>query len=155
VSASLVVELPTRRATVRLARNLAPLLAPGDLVVLSGALGAGKTFFVRAICRSLGLPERVRVTSPTFALVHEHETKPEIAHADLYRLTKPEEVRELGLVHQRDDGRVVLVEWGERFLGELGGDGLIIAFSLGPRRAEIAASGARSAQILADLPRSG
>jgi tRNA threonylcarbamoyladenosine biosynthesis protein TsaE len=126
---SVRVELPTRRATVRLARRLAPLLEAGDLVVLSGELGAGKTFLVRALCRALGLSERVRVTSPTFSLVHEHDTQPPVAHADLYRLETRESVRELGLVHQRDDGRLVLVEWGEPHVDVLGGDALIVALS--------------------------
>lgn len=147
----LVIELPTRRATTRLARRLAPHLAPGDLVVLSGELGAGKTFLVRALSRALGLTERVRVTSPTFSLVHEHETTPPIAHADLYRLSQPKEVRDLGLVHQRDDGRLLLVEWGEPFIDTLGGDALVVALSLGPRRAEIRATGPRSRQILAEV----
>jgi tRNA threonylcarbamoyladenosine biosynthesis protein TsaE len=149
------VELPTRRATVHLARRLAPLLRAGDLVILSGELGAGKTFLVRALCRALGLSERVRVTSPTFSLVHEHDTTPPIAHADLYRLETREAVRELGLVHQRDDGRLVLVEWGEPYLDALGGDALIVALALGPRRAEIRATGPRSAQIVAGLAQSG
>ena len=64
-----VVELPTRRATTRLAQGLAPHLGAGDLLVLSGELGTGKPFFVRALCRALGLPERVAVTSPTFSLI--------------------------------------------------------------------------------------
>jgi len=152
---SVNVELPTRRATVRLARRLAPLLAAGDLVILSGELGAGKTFLVRALCRALGLSERVRVTSPTFSLVHEHDTAPPIAHADVYRLETREAVRELGLVHQRDDGRLVLVEWGEPYIDVLGGDALVVALSLDPRRAEIRATGTRSAQIVAGLVQSG
>lgn len=150
-----VIELPTRRDTIRLARRLAPLVTGGDLVILSGELGAGKTFFVRALCRALGLPERVRVTSPTFALIHEHETSVPLAHADLYRLSKPQEVRDLGLVHQRDDGRLVVVEWGEPFIELLGGDALVIGLTLGPRRAKVRATGPRSGEILAGLGEAG
>jgi tRNA threonylcarbamoyl adenosine modification protein YjeE len=146
----LLVELPTRRATVRLAARIAPALARGDLVVLSGALGAGKTFLVRAICRALGLPERVRVTSPTFTLVHEYATEPPIVHADLYRLSRPEEVRELGLDATRDTA-AVLVEWGEPYLGLLGGDGLCLRLELGPRRAILVATGPRSANMLQSI----
>jgi tRNA threonylcarbamoyladenosine biosynthesis protein TsaE len=153
--AELCIDLPTRRSTVLLARRLAPLLAPGDLVILSGELGAGKTFLVRAMTRALGLSERVRVTSPTFSLVHEHDTKPPIAHADLYRLNEAREVRDLGLVHQRDDGRLLLVEWGEPWNDLLGGDALVVALSVGPRRAQIRATGRRSGQILAALSGSG
>jgi tRNA threonylcarbamoyladenosine biosynthesis protein TsaE len=148
-------ELPTRRATVRLARRLAPLLEAGDLVVLSGELGAGKTFLVRALCRTLGLSERVRVTSPTFSLVHEHDTRPPVVHADLYRLETRDSVRDLGLVHQRDDGRLVLVEWGEPYVDVLGGDALVVALTRDPRTAEIRATGPRGAQIVAALAQSG
>lgn len=150
----LCIDLPTRRSTIRLARRLAPHLSPGDLVILSGELGAGKTFLVRALTRSLGLSERVRVTSPTFSLVHEHDTTPPIAHADLYRLNKDSEVRDLGLVHQRDDGRLLLVEWGEPWIDVLGGDALVVGLVLGPRRAQIRATGPRSGQVLARLSQS-
>lgn len=143
--------LPTRRSTITLARQLATALGPGDLVVLSGPLGSGKTFLVRAMCRAFGLPGRVRVTSPTFTLVHEYATVPPVAHADLYRLNGPLEVRELGLDAARDEGRLVLVEWGESFIDSMGGDALLVRLALDPRRAALGATGARSAEILASL----
>jgi tRNA threonylcarbamoyl adenosine modification protein YjeE len=148
----LLVQLPTRRATVQLAARIAPALARGDLLVLSGALGAGKTFLVRAICRALGLPARVRVTSPTFTLVHEYATEPPVFHADLYRLSRPEEVRELGLDAARDQA-AVLVEWGEPYLAVLGGDGLLLRLELDPRRAAITSTGPRSANMLRTIAR--
>jgi len=143
--------LPTRRATQKLAELVAPTLAPSDLVILSGPLGSGKTFFTRALCRALGLKERV--PSPTFTLVHEHETVPAISHADLYRLNGPAQVAELGLDAQRDDGRVLLVEWGEPYIELLGGDALVLTLALDPRRATLSATGRRSrAQIEALSP---
>jgi tRNA threonylcarbamoyladenosine biosynthesis protein TsaE len=148
---TLEIELPTRRATVHLARRIAPHLGGGDLVVLSGQLGAGKTFLVRAICRALGLPGDVRVTSPTFTLVGEYETSPPLLHADLYRLGGAGDVHELGLAERRDDGQLLLVEWGEPYVAALGGDALIVSLSVDPRVARIAATGLRSAEVLAAL----
>jgi tRNA threonylcarbamoyladenosine biosynthesis protein TsaE len=143
--------LDARRATRRFARMLGLLLRPSDLVVLDGQLGCGKTFFVRALCRSLGLPETVRVTSPTFALVHEIETVPKIAHADLYRLRSNHEVMELGLVERRDRGELVIVEWGTPYIEALGGDALVLEFRQDPRRVHPRACGQRSEEMVADL----
>jgi tRNA threonylcarbamoyladenosine biosynthesis protein TsaE len=147
------VELKSERATRALAQRLAPHLGPGDLVILSGPLGSGKTFFARALCRALGLPSRVRVPSPTFTLVHEHPTTPPISHADLYRLRDEADVLGLGLDAQRDDGRVLLVEWGEPYVAALGGDALVLELALGPRRASLRATGPRSSALLAALER--
>jgi tRNA threonylcarbamoyladenosine biosynthesis protein TsaE len=143
--------LPDRAATRALAAKVAPLLASGDLVVLSGPLGSGKTFFARALCRALGLPARVRVPSPTFTLVHEHDTNPPVSHADLYRLRDERDVMGLGLDAQRDDGRVLLVEWGEPYIALLGGDALVVELSSDPRRASLRSTGPRSAALLAAL----
>ncbi len=154
-SSELTIDLPTRRSTQKLAQWIAPSLAESDLVILSGPLGSGKTFFVRALCRALGLPAAQRVTSPTFTLVQEHDTVPPLAHADLYRLNGPEQLRELGLDAQRDEGRLLLVEWGEPYIAELGGDALVLTFALDPRRAVVSATGRRSRAILAELGAKG
>ncbi|WP_437733375.1 tRNA (adenosine(37)-N6)-threonylcarbamoyltransferase complex ATPase subunit type 1 TsaE [Sorangium sp. So ce1335] len=162
------IDLPTRRSTIRLARALAGRLAGGDLVVLAGDLGAGKTFFARALCRALGVPPALPVTSPTFTLVHEHEGRVPIAHADAYRLggaasaggapgDAAAELAQLGLRERRGEGALVLVEWGEPFVEALGGDALLVhlaapADPAAPgRAAELGATGERSRAVLAAL----
>jgi tRNA threonylcarbamoyl adenosine modification protein YjeE len=147
------LELPTRRATKRLAIALARAIAPGDALILSGALGAGKTFLVRALCRALGLDAGVRVVSPTFTLVRELGTVPPLAHADLYRLSEGEDTGELGLLELRDRGFVLIVEWGERYPEAVGPDSLSVSIVLGPRRVSLRASGPRSAELRASVIR--
>jgi len=148
-------DLKTERATRALAQRVAPHVRAGDLLILSGPLGSGKTFFTRALCRALGLPASERVPSPTFTLVHEHPTNPPVSHADLYRLRDENDVRGLGLDAQRDDGRVLLVEWGEPYIAALGGDALVLELSVGPRRAKLRATGARSSALLSALEVAG
>jgi tRNA threonylcarbamoyladenosine biosynthesis protein TsaE len=122
------MRLATRRDTTRLGRTIADALRPGDLVLLSGDLGAGKTFLARAIARGLGVPHDTAIASPTFTLVQEYETpRGTLLHADLYRLrTEPEktreEIRRLGLAERRAEGAMLLVEWGEGYEHELGSD---------------------------------
>lgn len=154
-AAAFNLPLDSRRGTLHLARDVARCVCSGDLIILSGELGAGKTFFVRGLCRALGLSERVRVTSPTFTLVHELDTVPPLLHVDLYRLKTSREVLELGLLQERDAGRTLIVEWGESWLSELGGDALIITLSVHPRMAQLSCSGARSSKMLAQLRESG
>jgi tRNA threonylcarbamoyladenosine biosynthesis protein TsaE len=151
---SVVRALPRKAATAELAADLAPLLAGGDLLLLEGPLGAGKTFFARALARSLGLTADTRVTSPTFTLVHEYPTEPLLVHADLYRLSEDARaVSELGLVGQRDDGALLVVEWGGPFARILGGDALVMTLSREPRSASFSATGPRSSQVLSALGR--
>lgn len=137
--------------TIELAQRLAPLLLPADLIILSGDLGAGKTFLTRALCRALGLPKDERVTSPTFTLVHEYLTKPPILHADLYRLTDEEEVYELGLESRRGDGSLLIVEWGAPFETALGGSALHVDIDLEPRTARFRGASARARTTIEQL----
>jgi tRNA threonylcarbamoyl adenosine modification protein YjeE len=122
------IQVEDEEGTGRLAAHLAALCEPGDLILLEGELGAGKTTLVRFICRALGVPEHVAVTSPTFALLHELSGRVPILHADLYRLGDPDELVELGL-HEQLSTHVAFVEWGSRFPGSLGQHSLQISMS--------------------------
>ena len=105
--------LPDDAATAALGAELAAELSPGDLVILQGDLGAGKTALARAIIRALAGDRELEVPSPTFALVQPYDTlKGPVLHADLYRLGDPREVDELGLLDNPE--AIVLVEWAER-----------------------------------------
>ncbi len=97
---------------VEAGRVLATLLRPGDVVALSGPLGAGKTTLARAVLHALG--HQGEVPSPSFALVQPYDALPlPLTHADLYRLEDSEELGELGL-DEAVMGGVLLVEWAER-----------------------------------------
>ena len=153
MSSIVTLDLPTRRSTIRLARAAARRLEGGDLVILRGDLGAGKTFFTRALARALGVPASVRVTSPTFTLVHEFEGRIPIVHADLYRLGSEIELHDLGLRERRADGALLVVEWGEpSHEAALGGDALRIELVAGSgphtRVARLEGSGARGAALV-------
>jgi len=101
-----------RAAVARLGRRLGQRAVAGDVVALTGDLGAGKTFLARAIARGIGVAPTVRVTSPTFALVHEHAGRVPLFHADLYRLHGPGDLDEVGLF-ERGAAGLVVVEWPE------------------------------------------
>jgi N-acetylmuramate 1-kinase len=131
--AAFTVALATEQATRRLAMDVAAILAPGDLVTLSGDLGAGKTTFARALIRHLAGDERLEVPSPTFTLVQTYALpRFAVVHGDLYRVSGPRELLELGF--EDAEGAAVLLEWPDRMGDSLPADRLDIAFTLKPER---------------------
>ena len=121
----ITLHLPDLAATGRLAARLAPRLRPGDAVLLEGPLGAGKSAFARALLRALAGDPGLEVPSPSFTLVQTYALPGgwEAHHYDLYRLSGPAEVAELGWDEARDG--LVIVEWPER-LGGLRPEGALM-----------------------------
>lgn len=157
MSEGLALELHSRGDTRRFGHAVAACVLPGDLLVLEGDLGAGKTFFVRALARALGVPSDVPVTSPTFELIHELPARVPLVHADLYRLDGQGTVEELGIAERIGRDAVVVVEWGARFFGgkgALGADGILVSLALlraNARRCELTAFGPRGTSFLERL----
>lgn len=112
------VELADKNATKSLGRKLASRVFPKpSLILISGGLGAGKTTLAQGFIEFL-LKEPVSITSPTYSYVNVYETTPPIYHFDLYRLTSPNEIKDLGLLEQLfDDQALRLVEWPEHMPG--------------------------------------
>src|SRR5262245_15939628 len=132
-TSSFSVALPDEHATRRLAIELANSLQGGDFVTLSGDLGAGKTTLVRTLIRYLAGDAAIEVPSPTFTLMQIYELPQfPLAHVDLYRLSGPGELAELGF-DDLPDGGVVLLEWPDRAAGRLPPDRLDIALTLAPK----------------------
>lgn len=123
--------LPSPKATEDLAHKIGADIGPGDVLLLSGGIGAGKTHFARALIQSrLSVPEDV--PSPTFTLVQVYDTDAgELWHTDLYRLDHPDSVVELGLLDAFETA-ICLVEWPDR-LGDMTPESaLSLTFSDGP-----------------------
>jgi N-acetylmuramate 1-kinase len=130
---SFSVALPDEHATARLAVDIASALEPGDLVTLSGDLGAGKTTFARALIRYLANDRTIEVPSPTFTLMQTYSLPQfPLVHADLFRLSGSAELAELGF-DDLPEGTVVLVEWPDRAAGFLPPDRIDVALTLAPK----------------------
>lgn len=154
--------------THAIAAALAGLCRPGDVILLSGEMGAGKTAFAQGFGAALGVTEPI--TSPTFTLVHTYDIAPDLGHgakalhhADLYRLDRTAEIADLALEELAEYQGIVLVEWGDvadtlfgdhlvvhlepdLFDDGVGDDGAFDGISDGARSIEISASGASWAQ---------
>ncbi|MDG2260912.1 MAG: tRNA (adenosine(37)-N6)-threonylcarbamoyltransferase complex ATPase subunit type 1 TsaE [Actinomycetota bacterium] len=157
-----VIQLRTEdvAATRAVAAAVADLVRDGDVILLSGDLGAGKTAFTQGFGAALGVEERI--TSPTFTLVHEYEGRLLLHHVDVYRLEEAGEVFDLALPEMLDDGGVTIIEWGDLIVPELPRDYLDLRLSLGDitegqdvRKIDVTAVGsawtARSASLIAAL----
>lgn len=115
--------------TRELAAAVADLVSPGDVIVLAGELGAGKTAFAQGLGAALGVTDAI--TSPTFTLARRYEGRLSLHHLDVYRIERISELADLGLSELLDSGGVVLVEWGDAISPALGDDYLEISLTYG------------------------
>lgn len=145
--------LSNETATAHLMADLALLIGPGDVITLSGDLGAGKTAAARAMIRYLAGDDAMEVPSPTFTLAQIYDLPPfPLVHADLYRVNDASELEEIGL-SPLPEGTVALIEWPERAAAALPEDRIDIALSHRPalgsnaRAAEITGHGKAAAQV--------
>jgi len=137
--------------TRRLGQRLARLLDPGDIVLLSGELGAGKTCLAQGIGKGLEVAEAVK--SSSFVLVNEYHGRLKVYHADLFRLEDPGEVADLALEETSADG-LLLIEWPDRAWGEMPRERLLVRFDIVDERRRLItldASGPRYEAVLAKL----
>ena len=150
----LVIQSNSPDETRSLGERLGRTLAAGDVLLLSGELGAGKTLFVQGLAHGLGFDGPV--SSKSFVIMGEYAGRVKLYHADLYRLDDPEQVQDLALDEITSDG-VLAVEWPERAGGVLPDDGLYVSFEVtgqDTRRLHIESRGER-AMVLAAAFRDG
>ena len=141
----LLLRTDTAEETRAVGEALAPLLRPRDAVALTGELGAGKTTLVQGVARGLGVEDQV--VSPTFTLVREYRgTALDVAHVDVYRLDRVQDVVDLGLDELGDGEAVLLVEWGDAIEALLPADHLVVELTSGEeddgRRIDVTSVGA-------------
>lgn len=152
----MTVTVITRSAdqTRRLGKQIGSWLTPGAVFVLAGALGCGKTTFVQGLARGLGVPDDNYVTSPTYILVNEYPGRIPLAHADLYRLSGPQDAEDIGLAELFDGRGVVALEWGKKIKDLIPADHLALEMRVLPdesRRIRLKAAGTAARQVLIRL----
>jgi tRNA threonylcarbamoyladenosine biosynthesis protein TsaE len=144
------IRLDTAEKTHQVAAQLGRKLQVGDVIALTGPLGAGKTTFVQGLAEGLEVPAERHVASPTFALANEHPGRVSFVHVDFYRIRTPAELPELGL-EEAYDRAATAIEWAERFPDSLPVDTLHLTLEVESGDARILraeASGPRSRELL-------
>jgi tRNA threonylcarbamoyladenosine biosynthesis protein TsaE len=148
-----VVVSSSPEQTEGLGRALGAILRAGDVVLLTGDLGAGKTLFTKGVARALGVAQAV--TSPTFNIMIEYATAAGgcLRHFDLYRLDDVDELDDIDYFGLLERDAISVVEWGDRFSERMPLDYLLVAFELDDedtRTLRFNAAGARGARLLTD-----
>lgn len=138
--------IPSTGALAQFAGAMARILRPGDRLILTGELGAGKTTFTRALAAAMGIDPRW-ISSPTFTILTVHDGPIRLIHADAYRLSGPEEFEAAGFDAADAASAVTVVEWGERVASAL-------APPEGVARLNLRITGTTSREVALDLPAS-
>jgi len=123
----LAVRTRSAQETAGLGEQVGRLLLPGEVLLLTGTLGSGKTTFVQGLAKGLDVPGVCQ--SPTFTFMRTYEGRYPLVHADLYRCAGPQEVLDLGLEEMMDPPWVAAIEWGDKAGSVIGDDHLEVEFS--------------------------
>ncbi len=153
---TLVTKAP--RETRKLGRILGKVLRSGEVVALSGELGAGKTCLAQGIARGLGVSDKYEVTSPTFTLINEYPGRTKLYHMDLYRLVGIGDLEDTGYEEVLLGKGIVVVEWAEKIRERLPQEALLISIEyLGEQERKITISGsaAEKEQLIGALRKGG
>jgi len=105
-------EVHSENETVEIAKTFAKILNYGDVVLLNGDLGVGKTFFVKAVCSEYGISN---VSSPSFAIVNEYNGSKKVNHFDFYRIRKARELLDIGFTDYLNDETITFIEWADLY----------------------------------------
>ncbi|RJX22631.1 MAG: tRNA (adenosine(37)-N6)-threonylcarbamoyltransferase complex ATPase subunit type 1 TsaE [Ammonifex sp.] len=154
--ASLEAKSNSPEATRSLGEKLGRMNIPGDVIALSGDLGAGKTCFAQGLARGLGVTKKV--TSPTFVLIREYEGRLPLFHFDAYRLSGPEDLEQLGSEEYFGGSGVCVIEWAERVAAALPDDRVEVELLRVPGEEEFRvirfkSTGHRSRAVVEELKR--
>ena len=148
-----VTPLRSLKATEALGQAIGHRLRGGEVIALTGQLGAGKTVLTKGIASGLGIsPDQV--TSPTFTFIHEYSGQLQLIHADLYRINNLDELRSIGLEDYYDPSTAVVIEWADRMGPEFSQDYLLVHLAHTQRyirHATLTAHGPRSQALLQSL----
>jgi tRNA threonylcarbamoyladenosine biosynthesis protein TsaE len=144
------IRCATEADTRAVGRRLASLLRPGDVVLLAGSLGAGKTVFASGIAEGLGVEEPV--VSPTFILARRYDGLMRMVHADLYRVGSSGEIDDLDLLEEAAGG-VLVVEWGDAAEQAFGADRLVVRITAddGERTVTLEAKGSWASRAIGEI----
>jgi tRNA threonylcarbamoyladenosine biosynthesis protein TsaE len=146
------VRVDTAQAMQELAASLGRFVAVGDVIALSGPLGAGKTTFIQGLAEGMGVPAERLVASPTFTLVNEHPGRIPLVHVDFYRIRTTAELPELG-IEEAYDRAATAIEWAEKFRELLPDDSLEVSIQVrgDARELHLQSRGPRGQRMLSAL----